>query len=92
MTEPSIRIGPFVYDVLIVDDLRDGERRLDGNITYDDCVIRINSRLCEQMRVEVLWHEVIHGILAQAGLRWDDNKIDILAHGLMRFRQDNPEV
>lgn len=89
----SVRIGPLVFSVEIVDRLQDNEQKsLDGHITYGDCTIRINSRLCPQMRHQVLWHEVIHGILSVSGLELEEEKVDILAYGLMRFRQDNPEL
>lgn len=90
--KPQIKIGAINYSVVLVEDLEDGEgNRLDGNIVYGLCQIRLDSKLSEQAQLQVAWHEAIHAILSHAGInRHNDNLIDALAYGVMDVIRNNP--
>jgi len=91
----KIRIGGIDYKVEFVEHLNDGQKVLNGQISYNDSVIRINrSNLSHQMSCITMWHEIIHGIAVHAGL--DLNKedseehiTDVIARGVYQVLQDN---
>jgi len=88
-----IRIGPIDFTVCAVDRLlNDGNyEKLSGHIKYDASEILVEGDMEPQAQRQVVWHEVIHGILTQAGYTDHDEKmIDILAYGVMQVVRDNP--
>ena len=91
-----IRIGPIDYTVEYIQDLRDGDRKLDGWFHFASSRILIDESLSEQARRQVLWHEIIHGLFFLAGeLPTPERKedfIDALASGVMNVIRDNPEL
>jgi len=93
-----VQIGPIRYAVHLVEDLHDfdgeGKRHgLDGHIKYGPCELQIEQALNSQRAVQVLWHEILHGIMTGAGLGDHDEKvIDVLSHGLMDVLQRNPDL
>lgn len=94
MTLPTkIKIGPITYEVHEREGLatKDRERILDGEIRHGDCVILIEKSLAPQAQRQTIWHEVVHAILTQAGVRkQDENQVDVIAYGIMGVLQDNP--
>lgn len=90
-----VLIGGIQYPVHRVAELRDGDTKLDGHIKYRPYSINLDAELGEQGERVVLWHEVLHGILAQAGFRHEDEHeqlLDALAYGIVQVLQDNPEL
>lgn len=93
-----VQIGPIRYTVKVIEDLHDHDatgvrKEWDGNIEYGSCEINIEQDLNSQRALQVLWHEVLHGILTGAATGDHDEKmIDILSHGLMDVLQRNPEL
>lgn len=89
----TIKIGGIRYPVKIVDDLHDNHKELYGWIKYDKHEIHVSGDLDSQGRFVVLWHEIVHGILNNAGLPENDERmVDALAHGIMQVLLDNPGV
>jgi hypothetical protein len=89
----TLRIGSMVYEVEDVESLHDDGGRLNGRIIHDDCRIEITAGLNPQTHRVVLWHEVLHGILVQAGIReHDEAMIAVLAYGIVGALRDNPEL
>lgn len=91
----SIKIGAITYDVMIVYRLfGDGDKKLDGQITYSMPKIELDGNLSPVMRRQVLWHEIIHGILTQAGRQSEvsEGAVDALAYGIFGVVKDNPEI
>lgn len=93
-----VQIGPIRYAVHLVEDLHDfdsdGKRQgLDGHIKYGSCEVQIEQILNPQRALQVLWHEVLHGIMTGAGLGGHDEKtIEVLSHGLVDVLQRNPDL
>ena len=91
----SVKIGPITYEVKIVKRLLDhGEEKLDGRISHKRQMIEIESGLTLTMQRQTLWHEIIHGILTQAG-RHDEvseGAVDAIAYGIFGVIKDNPEM
>jgi hypothetical protein len=86
----EILIGGIYYDVVIVENLRSDEGvKLDGHIVYGRNEIRLEATLSEQAKWQVMLHEVVHGILSQAGQDMKDEAVDALAYGVLGFVQGN---
>lgn len=86
----SVKVGPITYEVVLVDDLHDGTTKLDGWVRYAECVVRLDSRLSPQSMRQTLWHEILHALVTQGGLKQDERYVDVLAYGIMEVLQDNP--
>ena len=90
-TGDTIRIGPLIYSIRLVERLEDDNREpLNGRIRHDDCEILIAADISPQVQRVVLWHEVLHGILHSQGEGDDEAFVDMLAHEIARVLQDNP--
>lgn len=93
VTIEKIEIGGITYPVECIKDLRDGDTKLDGHTIHRPFSIRLEDKLCEQGKRVVLWHEVLHAIVAQAGIKHRDEyeqPLDALAYGLVQVLRDNP--
>lgn len=99
MTLPaSIKIGPISYSVSEQEDLHDVDAEykkswLNGHILHSTARLKVNAEMSRDVKVATLWHEVVHGILNNAG-RTDDNEEHVIAlgYGLMQVIRDNPEL
>jgi len=89
----TIKIGPIEFDIEIVDNLHspDGKDKLDGIIMYKGTTIQIDGDANAQASRQILWHEIIHGILTQAGIQIknEENICEVLSHGIMSVLQNN---
>lgn len=94
----TVKIGPIVFDVECHEELLgqevDGARRaLNGHIQYDECKIQVRAGMPPQRRYQVLWHEVVHGLLALGGMyQQDEQMVEVLANGIVMVLQDNPAL
>lgn len=87
----SVKIGPIVYGVK--EDTRVANESMWGQIVYAESSIELNPGMSEQHRTITLWHEILHGMLVQGGIREHDERIlDVLAHGIVSVLKDNPEL
>jgi hypothetical protein len=85
-----VKIGPVRYEVKEIEELADEEKTLFGWIKYDSCEILIEAGLPDQVKRVTLWHEILHGILAQASQEHDEALVEALAYGLVAVFDDNP--
>lgn len=87
----ELKIGPMVYKVLLVEDLRadDGED-IFGKVVYGPCEIHLEAGNSQQVDRQTLWHEIVHIVLTQLGRRQKEDFVDSLAYSLMQVVQDNP--
>lgn len=92
MEAKEIKIGGVIYEIEDAANLRgDKDQQLDGWIRYGPAKILLSSEMGGQRRRVVLWHEVLHGIMTQAGYdKHDEALIDALAYGIVQVLQDNP--
>ena len=95
----KVKIGPIDYAYELVTDLHDKEsgdskwQPLFGQIEYGTGEMRISDTLPPGQRRVTTLHEVIHGVLVNAGI--DDHNevlISALAHGLVQVLRDNPAL
>lgn len=87
----QVKIGPIVYDIR--EETRVANESMWGQIVYAESAIELNPGMNEQHRTITLWHEILHGMLLQGGIREHDERIlDVLAHGIFGVLKDNPEL
>ena len=83
----SLHIGPVVYDVQVVPQLRDGDGdRMAGTVTHDTEQVQIDASLPKRSQHITVMHELLHTIFQQAGQRkWYRNEamLDCIAYGLV---------
>jgi hypothetical protein len=88
-----VLIGAIRYPVERITGLHDAGKKLDGWVQYRPYSIQIDDALGEQGERVVLWHEILHAILAQAGFDDYDEEherfIDALAYGIYQVLEDN---
>ncbi len=93
----KVKIGGIVFDVVRVHELKHptDNRRLDGHIIYGKCKIDLDDDMAPQAELQTIWHEIIHGILVQAGCSETADKedvVDAMAYGIMAVLYDNPQL
>lgn len=88
----SIRIGGVEFEVIVEPRLNDGEKMLAGQIRHMDCQILVNEDSSHEYKCLSLWHEIMHGIEAQAQLDLGEKQeliIEAFARGVYQVLQDN---
>ncbi len=94
----SVRIGGITHTIKMVPDLHSvGENGVKksfyGQIEYKTSTIQLESEASLDQQKSTLIHEMLHGILAQAG---DESEIEkqivILGYGLYQVLRDNPQL
>lgn len=91
MALEKIRIGGVDYEV--VDDPVLTDVQLCGQIRYLRCQIAVAPGIHPQAKVQILLHEIVHGILHNAGIdEQPENMVDAIAHGMMQVIRDNPDL
>ncbi len=89
----KVKIGPITYDIVI--EPTRGDSGYAGQFRPHRSQIAINSQLQAQFAKLTLWHEIIHGILATAGIALadhDEEMIDKIAYGVLQVLVDNPGI
>lgn len=88
----QVALPPMVYEVEMVPDLVDSEgTKLDGWFKTTEETILLEKGLKPATRWCTLLHEILHGILTQAGQReltQNEGLMEALAYGLMNVRMD----
>ena len=94
MLPNNLYIGGMAYQIVEIERLiaDDGRRKLTGNIRYDECEIRIEAGMEAQATRQIIWHEILHGILTQAGHQeaMKESAVDALAYGIVDVLKQNP--
>ena len=88
----SVRIGGVEFEVIVEPRLNDGEKMLAGQIRHMDCHILLNEDSSHEYKCLSLWHEIMHGIEAQAKLDLGEKQeliIEAFARGVYQVLQDN---
>lgn len=94
----DVKIGGMRYRVRMIDDLHtvnsDGRKAsLIGHILYSIGEIRVASGLSEDVQRATVWHELLHGILEQAGIDDESEQIiRVLGYGLVDVIRANPHL
>jgi len=89
----KVKIGAIVYDVVIEETL--GDSGYAGQLRVHRSQIAISAQLQSQFAQVTLWHEIVHGILANAGVAIADHNeelIEKIAYGVLQVLVDNPDI
>lgn len=96
MTDPDptiLRIGALDFAVCSVRHPEDYEHPYNAKIDHSTCTIEVDVELGDQVRRVTIWHEVLHTILAQAGiLDHDESQLRALSYGIVAALRDNPSL
>lgn len=89
----SIRIAGVEYEVVLEPYLNNGTNLAYGHIDYENSVISLSETIGteHQKRCRVLWHEILHGIVENNGMKIEDEEaiVDMFARGVYQVLQDN---
>lgn len=91
----TVHIGLYEYAVSETTDLRSGENGVWGLISHQHHTIQIEADTPLRHKQYLLWHEMLHSMLAQAGLHGIDLEESIviaLGHAIVGTLRNNPEV
>lgn len=91
MNIKNVKILATKYDVEEVEQI-DKYTRLLGQIEYTEQKIKIDKNISEDMKQEVLLHEILHGILEKLGyedLNGDEQKVHSIASTMYLVLKDN---
>lgn len=86
-----IKIGGIYFAVKRDDSVYDRQHFGEINIAKSEILLATN--LDEQSAKLTLLHEIIHAILIQAGMKFDEQDekwIDVAAYGFLQVMHDNP--
>lgn len=87
----KVKIMATKYSIEEVEQI-DKYQRLLGQIEYAEEKIKIDKNISEEMKKEVLIHEILHGILEKLGyeeLNSDEQKVQSIASTLYLVLKDN---
>lgn len=87
----KIKILATEYEVEEVEQIDKYERLL-GQINYEEQKIQIDKNISEDMKKEVLIHEILHGILEKLGyveLNEDEQKVHSIASTMYLALKEN---
>lgn len=91
----SIKIGNINYKVIVTDKpiIVDDKTNFLGTISYDNSEITIKSDLTKDKKIEVLWHEILHGITDYFNIDFEKDSIerivDCIGKGVYQVLKDN---
>ena len=88
----KIKIGWRKYKVTFENGLEIDGEFVNGFIDTDNLVIQLDKNLPKKTKQQVLIHEVVHGVLKNAGkqeLFKNEELVDCIASGIMQVIYDN---
>lgn len=93
----KLKIGPVSVDVIIGDDVKrfrtDSGSILNGYADYTNAEIGVNRDTLDKCDHVVLWHEVIHFLLYQAGITdHSESMVVALGYAVAQAVRDNPDL
>ena len=89
MNDKTFRVGSVDYTVELVPKLYHLYERF-GQVTYDDTNIQLDAGMSPTRLNDVLIHELLHAIFAEAGFdEQDEDTINRVGHVLAQVLRDN---
>lgn len=87
----KVKIGAITYD--ITRDATLADTGYSGQIRFHRCQIAIGGDMHPAAAQQVLWHEIIHGIMQQAGInKQPESLVDAISYGVLQVLRDNPGI
>ena len=92
----KVKIGNFIYTVKALPPTVPGEIGNKGIICYKEQEILVDMNLSPEALRVCLIHEIVHGILAESGLSFEDEEEDkivrIKSNGIFQVFSENSEL
>ena len=90
----SVKIGPFHYNIYYSANVKnDRGEAVDGYLAHDQNRITIDDGMCQEAKLQVLLHEIIHeGIEIQRGQDVGEGLIDAIAYCWIEVMRENPDL
>jgi hypothetical protein len=92
MIPKQVKVGIYDCEVKEVKDLKWEDRKMDGMLSCKEQLIEIDQDISPLSKEVTLWHEMIHMVDRQYGLRLGERVTDCLAHGIIGILKDNKEL
>lgn len=87
----QVKIGGITY--AITRDATLPDTGFSGQIRYQRCQIVIADNLHPVAARQVLWHEIVHGIMQQAGIQEQpESLVEAISYGVLQVLRDNPGI
>jgi hypothetical protein len=87
----SVKIGNQTYEIKEVECV-DKHDTLAGQIRFYDSIIKIDSGLTNEQKIETILHECLHGVEYFMGLDLEEHIIRQLGKGLSMLFKDNKHL
>jgi hypothetical protein len=87
----KIKIGCYTYNVSEVDVVEKYTSAV-GYIDFNTKTIKIDKEVKDNFKLEILFHEVLHGIDNFMGIGLEEAEIEKLGKGLTMVLKDNPAL
>ena len=87
----KVKIGGITYAVTRDATLPDTGYA--GQIRYQRCQIIIAENVHPVAAQQILWHEIVHGIMQHAGItEQPESLVEAISYGVMQVLRDNPGI
>ncbi len=85
----KVKVGVYEFQVVIEKNVKMGEKRCDGVISFFKEKVHIDQALPALNKEITLWHEMLHLVAHQYSLNLSERETDCLAHGIVGILKDN---
>ena len=87
----KLKICSSFYDIECLDELKDGNENLFGDIEYGLLKIRINKKYHIDRQKQAILHEAMHGINYEYQFGFNEKMIERISNAFYAFLIDNKE-
>lgn len=85
----TVKVGAITYQVK--QESRTADHSAYGMILYSESLISIQPGMSDDYKRVTLWHEMIHAMMHDAGLReHDETIVTALSHKIVQVLKENP--
>jgi len=87
----TVKIGAHHYKVISTVDLKNvNDEPLYGSHNISNLTIHIDEQYPRTVVVEVLLHEMMHGLFDHFGFKQNEKIVDCVSRGVLMLMKDNP--
>jgi len=85
----KLKVCSSIYDIEYLNELKDGNENLFGDIEYGFLKIRINKKYHSERQNQAILHEAIHGLNYEYQFNFNEKMIERLSNAFYAFLIDN---
>lgn len=87
----TVQIGPVTYTVK--EEARTATEGYYGQIIFSESMITLTPGMSDSLKLITLWHEILHALLHQAGLKDHDEHVIVpISFGIVDILENNPQL